>query len=183
MIIGITGTAGAGKGTVVEYLKKKGFRHISARSVWTKELEARELPVDRDHMTALANQLRAEHGAAYFMEQALTSVSAGESVAIESVRAIAEADMLKKAGGVLLAVTADQKIRYERIHARGSALDDVSFADFVRQEEAELQNEDPNKQNIAQVMTMADYTIFNDNHIEKLYADIEAMLNSIQAAQ
>lgn len=31
-IIGITGTLGAGKGTIVEYLKdKKGFAHFSVR--------------------------------------------------------------------------------------------------------------------------------------------------------
>ena len=32
IIIGITGTLGAGKGTVVEYLKKKSFKHYSVRS-------------------------------------------------------------------------------------------------------------------------------------------------------
>jgi len=29
MILGITGTFGAGKGTIVEYLKTKGFSHYS----------------------------------------------------------------------------------------------------------------------------------------------------------
>jgi len=31
MIIGITGTLGAGKGTIVEILKKKWFGHYSVR--------------------------------------------------------------------------------------------------------------------------------------------------------
>ena len=100
MIIGITGTLGAGKGAVVDYLvSKKGFRHVSARSIWTKELEARHLPVDRDHMTVLANELRAENGAAYFMELALASIeSSNENVVIESVRTIGEAEMLTLLG-------------------------------------------------------------------------------------
>ena len=29
LIIGITGTLGAGKGTIVEYLREKGFRHLT----------------------------------------------------------------------------------------------------------------------------------------------------------
>ena len=38
MIIGITGTLGAGKGTVVDFLKEKGFRHFSVRDYLIKIL-------------------------------------------------------------------------------------------------------------------------------------------------
>ena len=39
LIIGITGTLGAGKGTVVEYLvEKKGFDHYSVRAFLLKEI-------------------------------------------------------------------------------------------------------------------------------------------------
>ena len=39
MLIGITGTLGAGKGAAVDYLvTKKNYRHVSARAIWTKEL-------------------------------------------------------------------------------------------------------------------------------------------------
>ncbi|HEX3095769.1 MAG TPA: AAA family ATPase, partial [Patescibacteria group bacterium] len=45
IIIGITGTAGSGKGTVVEYLVSKyGFKHYSARGFITEELVRRNLP-------------------------------------------------------------------------------------------------------------------------------------------
>lgn len=110
MIIGIAGTIGAGKGTVVDFLvKEKGFTHVSARMIWTRELEARGLPVNRDSMTKLANELRAEHGPAYFMEQALSVKSDNSSVVIESVRTVGEVELLRRNGGVLLAVDADQK--------------------------------------------------------------------------
>ncbi len=40
LIIGITGTLGAGKGTIVEYLEKEmGFDHLSVRDFITKEIE------------------------------------------------------------------------------------------------------------------------------------------------
>lgn len=39
MIIGITGTNGAGKGTVVEYLAKKEWNHFSAGEFITEEIE------------------------------------------------------------------------------------------------------------------------------------------------
>ena len=63
MIIGITGSFGAGKGAVAEYLvEHKGFKHLSVRTLLTKEIEKRGLPLDRDSMAAVANQLRKEAG-------------------------------------------------------------------------------------------------------------------------
>ena len=44
MIIGITGTLGAGKGTIASYLvKEKGFKHFSVREFLNKELQKRKL--------------------------------------------------------------------------------------------------------------------------------------------
>lgn len=181
MLIGITGTIGSGKGTVVEYLvQQKNFKHISARSIWTLELEARDLSVNRDTMTKLANELRAEHGADYFVRRALKEVDGLEDVVIESIRTVAELELLQAEGAIILAVDADQKIRYDRVHGRGSALDDVSFEDFVRQEATEMNNEDPAKQNLAKVMSLADFTITNDSDVDSLHSQIEAVFDTLQ---
>lgn len=67
-IIGITGTIGAGKGTVVDYLKLKGFQHYSARSLLLAELTKRGLENDRNAMRPLANELRQTYGPAYIAE-------------------------------------------------------------------------------------------------------------------
>jgi dephospho-CoA kinase len=180
MIIGITGTIGAGKGTMVEYLtEEKGFTHISARTIWTLELEERDREVNRDTMTALANELRAEHGADYFVRRALQEVRPGDDVVIESIRTVAELDLLKTKGAILLAVDAEQRTRYERIHGRGSALDDVTFDDFVRQETAEMANADPTKQNIKAVMERADFVLNNDGSLAELHQQIETVLDQI----
>jgi dephospho-CoA kinase len=180
MIIGITGTIGAGKGTVVEYLvKEKGFKHISARSIWTLELEERGLEVNRDTMTQLANELRAEHGADYFVRRALKEVEGLENVVIESIRTVAELELLQQEGAVILAVDADQKLRYERIHGRASALDDVTFDEFARQEATEMANDDPAKQNITAVMEQADFVIQNTESIAELESAVEVILQQL----
>ena len=58
--IGITGTLGAGKGTIVDYLvKSRGFEHYSVRAFITEEIKRRGLPVNRDSMTQVGNDLRA----------------------------------------------------------------------------------------------------------------------------
>ena len=55
-IIGITGTIGAGKGTIVDYLvKEKGYVHYSVREFLAEEVIKRGLEVNRDTLTEVGN--------------------------------------------------------------------------------------------------------------------------------
>src|SRR6185312_1152909 len=149
MIIGITGTLGAGKGTVVEYLKTKGFTHYSVRDFLNKEIKKRGLTSNRDTMLEVANDLRAKNGPGYISEQlAGEALKKGGNVVIESIRSIGEAYHLKEHGGLLWAVDADVRKRYERISKRMSETDKVSFNEFVADEEEEFENTDPSKPNL-----------------------------------
>src|SRR5882757_21012 len=95
--IGITGTLGAGKGTVVEYLiHKYDFAHYSAREFITQEIFRRGLPVNRDTMTETSNDLRAKHHPGYIIEQLfLQACQSDKNALIESVRTVGEIDILK----------------------------------------------------------------------------------------
>lgn len=182
MIIGITGTDGGGKGTVVEYLvSEKGFAHYSARALLIEEIERRELSVDRAHMRLIANELRATHGNDYVVTTYLARKEAEgiERAVIESIRALAEVTTLKKYGGVLIAVDADQRLRYERIQSRASASDTVSFEEFVAHEELEMNDPDPHGMQKAAVIAAADYTILNNGTLEELHIQIEEVLQQL----
>ncbi|MFA6253835.1 MAG: AAA family ATPase [Candidatus Paceibacterota bacterium] len=181
MIIGITGTLGAGKGTVVEYLKKKDFRHYSVTAFITDEIIRRGLPVNRDNMILVANDLRAEYGSAYIVEKLYerASVNGGDSV-IESIRTVGEVDALKeKIGFYLFAVNAEMKTRYDRIVKRAGEKDSVTFEQFAEQEKQEMTSTDPNKQNLAECIRRADYLINNDGTIEDLNNQVEKILQKI----
>lgn len=131
-IIGITGTLGAGKGTVVDYLVTKGFKHYSARDFITREIVCRGMAVNRDSMTVVANDLRAEHSPSYIAEALYEeAAAAGKNAVIESLRTEGEIAALRAKGDFLLvAVDADPKVRYERIVARGSETDKISLKNF-----------------------------------------------------
>ena len=177
MIIGITGTIGAGKGTVVEYLKKKGFTHYSARDVWNEEIDRRGLPRNRDNMVRVANDLRAQRGPEFFAKRAMEKAQAsGHDAVVESIRSVGEAEEIKKDGGVLWAVDADVEKRYERAVLRGSETDQVSFQKFKADEEVEWHNTDPHKQNLKAVIAMADVTLTNNDTQEELFAQVEEAL-------
>ena len=183
MIIGITGTDGAGKGAVVEHLiKRHGFTHYSSRSVIEAEVVARSLPPTREQLRLVANDMRKQHGRDVLVARALVAVEAagGHDAVIESIRAVAEAETLLAEGGILIAVDASPKERYRRITGRKSHTDNVSFQEFLAHEQMEMNDQDPNGMQKAAVMQMADYTIMNNQSLAQLRKKVDALLSSLQ---
>ena len=183
IIIGITGTNGAGKGTIVEYLiEKKGFKHFSARAFLIEELERRGLENIRDNMVAVANELRAKNSPSYVADELFKRANqSGQNCIIESLRTIGEIESLRNKGNfILLAVDAEPKIRYERIIKRSGSTDDISFEKFLADEEREMTSDDPNKQNLKKCIEMADFTIVNNKDINFLNQQIEEIYDQIK---
>lgn len=178
MIIGITGTLGAGKGTLVDFLVKDyGFKHFSFRDFIVEEVKRRGLPVVRDSMTSVANDLRQKFGPTYIVESLYKkALESGGNVILESVRAIKEAEFIKENGGLIFAIDADIKTRYERIVKRGSVTDNVSFEKFIEDEGKEIAEKDPHKQNIRGVINIADHVFTNEGSVEELRVELNQVL-------
>ena len=180
--IGITGTLGAGKGTIVDYLvKNKGFVHYSVRAFITEEIKKRGLEVNRDTMTLVGNDLRAQHTPSWIVEQLYEkAVASGCNCIIESVRTPGEVAALRgKSNFYLFAVDADPKVRYERAVLRGSETDHVSYETFIANEQREMDNTDPNKQNLGVCIREADFRFDNGGTIEDLHKQVEDVLQQI----
>jgi dephospho-CoA kinase len=180
MIIGITGTNGAGKGTVVEYLtKEKGFAHFSVRAFLIEEIKRQGLEIDRTTMRQVANEMRKEHGPSYVVEQLMQQAKevSGNSV-IESIRAIGEGEFLKQHGALIWAIDADRKIRYERVLKRWSETDKIDYETFCMHEDREASGTEPWDMNVQGVMKMADHTFQNNGTQEELFAQVEEVIKT-----
>ncbi|MCQ2285520.1 MAG: AAA family ATPase [Bacteroidales bacterium] len=176
-IVGITGTLGAGKGTVVDYLVTKyGFKHYSVRGYLREEAERQGYKeINRDVFTKLANELRSQHSPSYIIDELYKqAVENQQNAIIESVRTPGEVASLKAKGNfIFLAVDAKPEIRYERIVIRNSETDRISFEKFLADEKREMSTNDPNKQNLGACIAQADFCLMNDGDLDALYLQID----------
>lgn len=181
MIIGIAGTLGAGKGTVVEYLKSKGFTHYSSSGILKEILTERGNPHTRDYMSALADELiAARPGGVLALSLERAKKDGAEDFVLEAIHRTSEADFIRSVGGKIIGVDADIKVRYERTVVRADGdKDRVTFEQFVEHSEREDEGKRHLTNNIRAVLNSADAIVMNNGTLEELHAQIDAVLAKI----
>jgi len=184
MIIGLTGTIGAGKGTVVEYLlSRHNFTHYSVRDVLNTELSKLGKPLTRENMFWIATKLREEKGSGYFMEALLAEAQAkGGDAIIESIRTMGEVETMRQKSPhfILFAVDADPKTRYERIVKRNSSTDHITFQKFIEDEEKENRHGEKWQINLPGCIAAADYRFLNDTAVDVLFSQVEEVITKLK---
>jgi dephospho-CoA kinase len=182
IIIGITGTNGAGKGELAQFLKNTyGFAHYQVREFLTQEILERGLQPDRPTMSMIANELRKKHAPEYIIHRLRKQAFQEQKNAIiESVRNEGEIAFLKAQGALIRAVDADQKVRYQRVTERKSSTDNITFSEFKKQESLEFKNKDPHKQNLKQCIQLADHVFVNNGSREELFKQIKQQMKKIR---
>jgi len=180
MIIGIVGTNGSGKGSVVDYLKEIGFIHYSVRAFIENLLEKEGIFPSRRNLIMKGNELRKQKGADYIIKEIYNkSASETSDIVIESIRCLAEITFLKKKKDVLIfGVDANTKLRFSRIKKRNSNTDHISYDSFIKEEMLELSNVSEFKQNILGCISKADYVFYNNGTKEELNYQLDKVIKN-----
>ena len=169
MIIGLTGTNGAGKTVTADYLVKKGFEFHSLSDEIRRELETTGLEANRENLIQTGNRLRTEYGPAVLAERIKTRLRPDRHYVIDSIRSPYEVDALRATGDFrLLHLDAPRQLRYDRVVERGGARTPKDFAEFSEQENREMESDDPAKQQLRACYDKADETLDNGDSIESL---------------
>jgi dephospho-CoA kinase len=171
IIVGITGTILAGKGTVVDILKFKGFKHVSIRDLIREELARQNMPLSRANMQDMGNLMRKKHGLEYWIKIALEKYANDNTpLIIESLRNPAEITYLKNNSKFfLIGMDAPFEIRLERVKKRDADLDrkDQDTFEFDDARDKGF-NEPLNGQQVGMCLVQADFLIYNDEEFTDL---------------
>jgi dCMP deaminase len=182
MIIGLTGENCAGKGTVADYLKKKGFYYLSLSDVIREELKADGKEITREHLIEKGNTLRSEFGPGILAIKTAAKMEADRNYVIDSIRNPAEAMELKKLHGFFLFhISAAPEVRFARMRARDREEDPKTFEAFMKIEKMEARNAEKTKQNLEETVKLADKVIGNDANLVELYDLVDRSLGEVSA--
>ncbi len=184
MIIGLTSFLSAGKGSVCEFLKIKGYQVYSCSDIIREECNNRGIELTRKNLQDVGNELRTKFGpnilAIRLSEKINKDIT--KNYVVDSIRTPAEIEELRKLPNfALVFLDADPKIRYERAKIRLREKENVnSFDEFMLSEKRELESKDPNSQQLLKCKELSEYTLSNNGTIDELQVQVDELLVKLQ---
>ncbi|MBI5035764.1 AAA family ATPase [Candidatus Micrarchaeota archaeon] len=181
IVIGLTGENCAGKGTVAEYLQKKGFYFYSLSDVIREELASKGKEITRDNLISEGNSLREKFGPSILAEKTLAKLEKDRNYVVDSFRNADEVKALKQKqkNFFLFYITASAELRFERMKKRGRESDPNTFDAFRTIEEKERTSSSSTQQNLEACKACADETIVNEADFSALYDAVDKALSEV----
>lgn len=182
MIIGLTGKNASGKGTVADYLQKKGFVYFSLSDELREEAREKGIEPTRENLIALGNELRKKFSVGILSSKTnkkilLRKKEGKNNFVVDSIRNPGEIKELKKNKDfVLLGIKAPVEMRFERAKERKRIGEASTLQQFISLEEKENFNNKTNQQ-LDKCLEMADNTIVNEGSLEELHKKIDSFLS------
>ena len=175
LIVCLTGMPGAGKTTIAEGLKLKGFDKITMGDAVRAEAARRNIEPTGANLGNLMLELREKDGPGAVAELIKEDIKNSKSnvVLIDGVRSLAEVNVLKNIGTVkVLAIHASGDTRYRFLTGRGRSDAPADREDFSNRDSREI------RVGMSESIALADETISNNNMtIEQL---VDAAYDIIQ---
>jgi len=151
---------GAGKSTIAEGLKLKGYEIINMGNAVREEAKRRNLESTRDNLGKLMLELREKNGPGAIAELVKYKIESSEAntILIDGIRSNDEIQVLRKFGTVkLLAVHASTDTRFNFLQKRGRSDDPQTIEHFEERDNREL------GVGISNSIALSDYAISNVN--------------------
>lgn len=179
IILGFVGEIASGKGTASEYIKSKYGANVYRFSTMLRDILNRiYVETTRENLQDLSTLLRGKFGQDVMARVIARDVENdnGEIVVVDGIRRFADIKYLKEINGFnLICVSADSKIRYERITKRDENLDDSkkTYEEFLKEAENECELE------IKDISKEASLEIDNNGSVEDFYKNIDEVIKNI----
>ena len=141
LIVCLTGMPGAGKSTIAEGLKSKGFEIINMGNAVRAEAKNRNLDPSGNNLGKLMLELREKNGPGAIAELVIPQIENSKSnvIIIDGIRSSPEIEVLRKYGRVkLLAIHASTDTRFGFLQKRGRSDDPQTKEIFEERDDREL---------------------------------------------
>jgi len=184
-IIGLTGNIAGGKGIIGELLKKNGYEYFSLSSQVRAIAKKRgEENAARAVLQNIGNEMRSNFGADILARLVGAEIfaSANNLTVIDGIRNPGEIEFFRRRHEFLLiAVTAPEKDRFERMLARNRPSDPKTWEDFLLMDERDLgKGESASGQQVGACIEMADFILPNNWSVESLEKRTIMVLESLR---
>ena len=149
---------GAGKSTIADGLKPKGYDIINMGNIVREEAKKRNLEATRENLGKLMLELREKNGPGAIAELVKPQIelSTSDVILIDGVRSNDEIQVLRKFGTVkLLAIHASTNTRFDFLQKRGRTDDPQTIEHFEERDNREL------GVGISNSIALSDYAISN----------------------
>ena len=149
---------GAGKSTIADGLKPKGYDIINMGNIVREEAKKRNLESSRENLGKLMLELREKNGPGAIAELIKPEIESSSSnvILVDGVRSNDEIQVLKKFGNVkLLAIHASTGTRFDFLQKRGRSDDPQTQEHFEERDNREL------GVGISNSIALSDYAISN----------------------
>ena len=160
LIICLTGMPGAGKTTIAESLKSKGFDKITMGDAVRAEAARRKIEPTGSNLGKLMIELREKNGSGAVAELIVDDIKNSKSnvVLVDGIRSLTEVNILKKIGTVkILAIHASSDTRYKFLTERDRSDTPSDRNDFTKRDSREI------GVGMSESIALADETISNNN--------------------
>ncbi len=182
MIIGLTGKNGSGKTAVSEYLRSRGFEYYSLSDEIRNEIRRRNMEITREVLIEVGNELRSKFGPGILAERILRNLEDDRNYVIDSIRNPHEVDVLRRRHDfTLMAIEADETIRFERSRQRGRESAAQTLQQFIEEEARELDSSNPANQQLHATRQKADLVVTNNGTLEELHRRLDELISPLMS--
>lgn len=180
IVLGLVGEMASGKGTISDYLAKKYNASCFKFSSPIRDvLERLHIEVNRRNLSETTTSLRKIFGEDFLVYTLIKDIKNDKNniIVIDGFRKLSEVRLFYNIPGfILIYITADEKIRYERLTKRTENRDDnnKTFNDFKKDHKRKTEIDIP------KIGKKADFVIDNKNSTRELYKKIDKIIKTLK---
>jgi dephospho-CoA kinase len=178
-VVAIVGMTGAGKSEVARVFEEHDFKRVRFGDITDEELNSRGLEPNEENERGIREELRKRYGMAAYAKLSLPRIDSSlksSDVVVDGLYSWEEYTLLKGRYGEefsVLAVWASPATRHARLAHRAKR--PLMPQEAAGRDKAEIENT-----NKGGPIAMADFTILNENSLDKLRRETERVLSTLR---